>query len=107
MTFGRLGDGAQISNLLYRRFLIGRASELRTARRAPLFASPAGWKRCDTADWKSALRFCGAVFRLASREGKPSYSALQSSNSLSSREEISEDQAYADRRRQELRQKNL
>jgi hypothetical protein len=44
---------AQISNLLYRRFPIGRLHAHST--RIP-DATSAGWKHCDTADWKSALR---------------------------------------------------
>jgi len=44
---------AQISNLLYRRFPIGRAP---IPVRVGTFRGSAGWKPCDTADWKSALR---------------------------------------------------
>src|SRR5439155_3555675 len=46
-------DVAQVSNLLYRRFPIGRTwpSPLRSG-----FGTPAGWKHCDTAGWKPALR---------------------------------------------------
>ena len=45
---------AQVSNLLYRRFPIGRVSKFGWV---PLNQRDAGWKHCDTADWKSALRF--------------------------------------------------
>jgi hypothetical protein len=45
---------ARVSNLLYRRFPIGRVSGLPYAR--PEFESSAGWKHCDTAGWKPALR---------------------------------------------------
>ncbi len=43
---------AQVSNLPYRRFPIGRMSPLRD----PRHETRRRLKRCDTADWKSALR---------------------------------------------------
>jgi prepilin-type N-terminal cleavage/methylation domain-containing protein len=43
---------AQVSNLPYRRFPIGRVSKLQ---RPSKHQRGAGWKPCDTADWKSAL----------------------------------------------------
>src|SRR5438093_3503537 len=43
---------AQISNLLYRRFLIGRASQRLTRLK---FQGACGLQTRDTADWKSAL----------------------------------------------------
>jgi hypothetical protein len=46
---------AQVSNLLYRRFPIGRVLKTNHACR---FERAAGWKPCDTADWKSALHEC-------------------------------------------------
>src|SRR5438093_5019404 len=47
---------AQVSNLLYRRFPIGSALY---ASRAPQDGRLAGWKHCDTAGWKPALRAGG------------------------------------------------
>jgi hypothetical protein len=48
---------AQISNLPYRRFPIGRLSSPTRLE----FSTPAGWKHSDTADWKSIgnLRYDG------------------------------------------------
>jgi iron(III) transport system substrate-binding protein len=45
---------AQVSNLLYRRFPIGSAANHPEPREKP--AASAGWKHCDTAGWKPALR---------------------------------------------------
>src|SRR5437899_234909 len=45
---------AQISNLLYRRFPIGSWG---FGRHRGVLERPAGWKHCETADWKSALRW--------------------------------------------------
>ena len=60
---------AQISNLLYRRFLIGKLSE-------PLLTmhTASGLETRDTADWKSALRKRGApvatlVYEICRLEG--------------------------------------
>ncbi len=58
---------AQISNLLYRRFPIGRVTG--SSERVGSFARPAGWKPCDTADWKSALRV--ASVRDPGKEQRP------------------------------------
>src|SRR5262249_21769395 len=49
----RLGPGAQVSNLLSRRFPIGGASPVPAPHRS---RSACGLETRDTADWKSALR---------------------------------------------------
>jgi hypothetical protein len=51
----RSADVAQIFNLLYRRIAFGRRSEMRAV---------SGLKIHDTADYRSALRFCLATFLL-------------------------------------------
>jgi len=48
---------AQISNLPCRRFPIGGCAEVQGG--GGILWASAGWKRCDTADWKSALRTVG------------------------------------------------
>src|SRR2546423_11319048 len=45
---------AQVSNLLYRRFPIGRSRTCKSSFKRG--ARPAGWKPCDTAGWKPALQ---------------------------------------------------
>ncbi len=63
---------AQISNLLYRRLPVGKASGFRTG--AGMGSNSRRLETCDTADWKSALQ--GSVAHPTVPSVKPHWQSL-------------------------------